>query len=83
VAVPGRDRRVPDSIYVLRVARDLLGPKSDGSALSSTCPTRRDRVGALGILVFVLVLFGVAPSMAVGRSITATAPLLLDGSSAR
>jgi NADH:ubiquinone oxidoreductase subunit 4 (subunit M) len=31
---------------------------------------------ALGILVFVLVLFGVAPSIAIGPVDTATAPLL-------
>jgi NADH-quinone oxidoreductase subunit M len=65
------------SIYVLRVARYIFwGPKSSDPHFQNLPDARGTEWAALGILVFVLVLFGVAPSLAIGPVGTATAPLL-------
>jgi NADH-quinone oxidoreductase subunit M len=65
------------SIYVLRVARHIFwGPKSADPHFHDLPDARGTEWAALGILVFVLVLFGVAPSLAIDPVGTATAPLL-------
>jgi NADH-quinone oxidoreductase subunit M len=65
------------SIYVLRVAKHIFwGPPS----LDPRFQNLPDAVGtewvAIGILVFVIVLFGVLPGIAIGPIDTATVPLL-------
>ena len=65
------------SIYVLRVTRQIFwGAKSDDPHFQHLPDAQGPEWAALGILVFVLVLFGVAPSIAIGPVDTATAPLL-------
>jgi len=65
------------SIYVLRVARQIFwGPKSEDPHFQHLPDAQGPEWAALGILVFVLVLFGVAPSIAIGPVDTATVPLL-------
>jgi NADH-quinone oxidoreductase subunit M len=66
------------SIYVLRVAKQIFwGPKSDDPHFQNLPDAQGPEWAALGILVFVLILFGVAPSLAIGPVDTATIPLLL------
>jgi NADH-quinone oxidoreductase subunit M len=65
------------SIYVLRVAKQIFwGAKSDDPHFQHLPDAKGPEWAAIGILVFVLVLFGVAPSIAIGPVDTATAPLL-------
>ena len=65
------------SIYVLRVAKHIFwGPKSDDPHFQNLPDARGTEWAAIGILVFVLVLFGVAPSIAIGPVDTTTVPLL-------
>src|SRR5687767_3928457 len=65
------------SVYVLRVAKQIFwGPPSSDPHFENLPDARGTEWAALGILVFVLVLFGVAPSIAVGPVDTATGPLL-------
>jgi NADH-quinone oxidoreductase subunit M len=65
------------SIYVLRVARQIFwGPKSADPHFAHLSDAQGPEWAALGILVFVLVLFGVAPGLAIGPVDTATVPLL-------
>jgi NADH-quinone oxidoreductase subunit M len=65
------------SIYVLRVARHIFwGPRSADPHFHDLPDAQGPEWAALGILVFVLVLFGVAPSIAIGPVDTATGPLL-------
>jgi NADH-quinone oxidoreductase subunit M len=65
------------SVYVLRVAKQIFwGPPSSDPHFENLPDARGTEWAALGILVFVLVLFGVAPSLAVAPVDTATVPLL-------
>ena len=65
------------SLYVLRVTRQIFwGPKSADPHFQDLPDARGPEWAALGILVFVLILFGVAPSIAIGPVDTATVPLL-------
>jgi NADH-quinone oxidoreductase subunit M len=65
------------SIYVLRVARQIFwGPRSDDPRFAHLVDAEGPEWAALGILVFVLVLFGVAPGIAIGPVDSATSPLL-------
>ena len=65
------------SVYVLRVAGQIFwGPKSADPHFQDLADAQGPEWAALGILVFVLVLFGVAPSIAIGPVDTATGPLL-------
>jgi NADH-quinone oxidoreductase subunit M len=65
------------SVYVLRVAKHIFwGARSDDPHFHHLPDAKGPEWAALGILVFVLVLFGVAPSIAIGPVDTATAPLL-------
>jgi NADH-quinone oxidoreductase subunit M len=66
------------SIYVLRVTKQIFwGPKSEDPHFQHLPDAVGTEWAALGILVFVLVLFGVAPGLAVGPIDTATVPLLM------
>ena len=66
------------SIYVLRVAGQIFwGPKADDPHFHNLPDAQGPEWAALGILVFVLVLFGVVPSIAIAPVDTATGPLLL------
>ena len=66
------------SIYVLRVAKQIFwGPKSADPRFQNLTDAQGPEWAALGILVFVLVLFGVVPSLAIAPVDTATIPLLL------
>jgi len=66
------------SIYVLRVAGQIFwGPKSPDPHFQHLPDAQGPEWAALGILVFVLVLFGVVPSIAIAPVDTATGPLLL------
>ena len=66
------------SIYVLRVAGQIFwGPRSADPHFHDLPDAKGPEWAALGILVFVLVLFGVVPSIAIGPVDTATAPLLM------
>jgi len=66
------------SIYVLRVAGQIFwGPKSADPHFQHLPDAQGPEWAALGILVFVLVLFGVVPSIAIAPVDTATGPLLL------
>ena len=66
------------SIYVLRVAGQIFwGPRSADPHFQHLPDAQGTEWAALGILVFVLVLFGVAPSIAIAPVDTATGPLLL------
>jgi NADH-quinone oxidoreductase subunit M len=65
------------SVYVLRVAKQIFwGPPSSDPHFENLPDARGTEWAALGILVFVLVLFGVAPSLAVAPVDTATGALL-------
>ena len=65
------------SIYVLRVAGQIFwGPKSADPNFQDLPDAQGPEWVALGILVFVLVLFGVMPGIAIGPVDTATVPLL-------
>ena len=65
------------SIYVLRVAKQIFwGKKSDDPHFQHLPDAQGTEWAALGILVFVLVLFGVAPGLALKPVDTATVPLL-------
>ena len=66
------------SIYVMRVAKQIFwGPKSDDPRFQDMPDAQGPEWAALGILVFVLILFGVVPSLAIGPVDSATVPLLL------
>jgi len=66
------------SIYVLRVARAIFwGPPSTDPHFHNLPDAIGTEWAALGILVFVLVLFGVVPSLAIAPIDTATMPLLM------
>jgi NADH-quinone oxidoreductase subunit M len=66
------------AIYVLRVVGQIFwGPKSADPHLHDLPDAQGPEWAALGILVFVLVLFGVLPSIAIAPVDTATGPLLL------
>jgi NADH-quinone oxidoreductase subunit M len=65
------------SIYVLRVARQIFwGPRSPDPHFQDLPDARGPEWAALGILVFVLVVFGVMPSLAIGPVGTSTVVLL-------
>jgi NADH-quinone oxidoreductase subunit M len=65
------------SIYVLRVTKQIFwGPKSTDPHFQHLPDAQGTEWAALGILVFVLVLFGVVPGLALGPVETATIPLL-------
>lgn len=65
------------SIYVLRVAKQIFwGPVSTDPHFQNLSDARGPEWVALGILVFVLALFGVLPGIAIGPVDTATVPLL-------
>jgi NADH-quinone oxidoreductase subunit M len=65
------------SIYVLRVAKQIfLGKKSDDPHFQHLPDAQGTEWAALGILVFVLVLFGVAPGLGLKPVDTASGPLL-------
>ena len=66
------------SIYVLRVAKQIFwGPPSTDPHFQHLPDARGPEWAALVILVFTLVLFGVAPGIAIAPVDTATVPLLL------
>ena len=66
------------AIYVMRVTKQIFwGPKSDDPRFQHLPDAQGPEWAALGILVFVLVLFGLVPSLAIGPVDTATGPLLL------
>jgi len=66
------------SVYVLRVAKQIFwGPKSPDPHFQHLPDAQGPEWAALVILVFTLVLFGVAPGIALGPVDTATVPLLL------
>ena len=66
------------SIYVLRVTRAIFwGPPSTDPHFQNLPDAVGTEWAALGILVFVLVLFGVVPSLAIAPIDTATMPLLM------
>jgi NADH-quinone oxidoreductase subunit M len=65
------------SIYVLRVTKQIFwGPRSTDPHFQNLPDARGPEWAALVILVFVLVLFGVAPGIALGPVDTATVLLL-------
>jgi NADH-quinone oxidoreductase subunit M len=65
------------SVYVLRVAKQIFwGPRPDDPHFQHLPDAKGPEWAALGILVFVLVLFGVAPGIAINPVDTATGPLL-------
>jgi NADH-quinone oxidoreductase subunit M len=65
------------SIYVLRVAKQIFwGPKTTDPHFHDLHDAQGPEWAALGILVFVIVLFGVAPSLALLHVDSATIPLL-------
>ncbi|OGK86166.1 MAG: hypothetical protein A2X52_14960 [Candidatus Rokubacteria bacterium GWC2_70_16] len=65
------------SIYVLRVAKQIFwGPQAADPHFHHLPDAQGPEWAALVILVFVLVLFGVAPGLALGPVDTATVPLL-------
>jgi NADH-quinone oxidoreductase subunit M len=66
------------SVYVLRVAKQIFwGPKSDDPRFQHLADAQGPEWVALILLVGTLVLFGVAPGIAIGPVDTATVPLLL------
>ena len=66
------------SVYVLRVAKQIFwGPKSADPHFQHLPDAQGTEWAALVILVFTLVLFGVAPGIALGPVDTATVPLLI------
>lgn len=65
------------SIYVLRVAKQIFwGPQATDPHFHDLPDAQGPEWAALVLLVFVLVLFGVAPGIAIGPVDTATIPLL-------
>ena len=65
------------AIYVLRVAKQIFwGPQATDPHFHDLPDAQGPEWAALVILVFVLVLFGVAPGIAIGPVDTATIPLL-------
>jgi NADH-quinone oxidoreductase subunit M len=65
------------SIYVLRVAKQIFwGPESPDPHFRGLPDAQGPEWAALVILVFVIVLFGVMPGIALGPVDTATVPLL-------
>jgi NADH-quinone oxidoreductase subunit M len=65
------------SIYVLRVAKHIFwGPRSTDPRFQNLPDAQGTEWAALGILVFVIVLFGIAPGIAIAPVDTATVPLL-------
>ncbi|MEK7371357.1 MAG: NADH-quinone oxidoreductase subunit M [candidate division NC10 bacterium] len=65
------------AIYVLRVAKQIFwGPQATDAHFHDLLDAQGPEWAALVILVFVLVLFGVAPGIAIGPVDTATIPLL-------
>jgi NADH-quinone oxidoreductase subunit M len=65
------------SIYVLRVSRLVFwGPKSTDPHFQHLPDAQGVEWAAIVILVFVIVLFGVVPSLALGPVDTATMPIL-------
>ena len=65
------------SLYVLRVVRVIFwGPKSADPQFQNLPDAQGTEWVALGLLVFVLVLFGVAPGLAVSPIDASTVPLL-------
>jgi NADH-quinone oxidoreductase subunit M len=65
------------SIYVLRISKLVFwGPKSTDPDFQHLDDAKGTEWVAIGILVFVIVLFGVAPSLALDPVDTATVPLL-------
>ena len=65
------------SVYVLRVTGQIFwGRKSSEPQFQNLPDARGTEWVALGVLVFVLVLFGVAPSIAIGPVDAATASLI-------
>jgi NADH-quinone oxidoreductase subunit M len=74
---PGLAGALLTSVYVLRVARQIFwGPPSDDPRFAHLHDAEGPEWAALGILVFVLVLFGVMPGPAIGLVDSATVPLL-------
>jgi NADH-quinone oxidoreductase subunit M len=66
------------AIYVLRVAKQIFwGPKRDDPMFHNLPDAQGTEWVALVVLVFVLVLFGVVPGIAVDAIDSATAPLLI------
>ncbi len=66
------------SVYVLRVVRHIFwGPPSPDPRFQNLPDAVGTEWVAIGILVFVIVLFGVVPGIAIGPVDTATVPLLL------
>jgi NADH:ubiquinone oxidoreductase subunit 4 (subunit M) len=64
------------AVYVLRVTKQIFwGPPSSG--FHDLPDARGPEWVALVVLVFVLVLFGMAPGLAVDPADTATVPLLI------
>ena len=65
------------TVYVLRVTKQIFwGVQSPDPHFAHLPDARGTEWAALAILVFVLVLFGVAPRLAVGHIDSATVPLL-------
>jgi NADH-quinone oxidoreductase subunit M len=65
------------SIYVLRVSKRIFwGPKSTDPHFQHLPDAQGTEWAAIAILVFVIVLFGVAPGIALGPVDTATVPLV-------
>src|SRR3972149_5431450 len=74
----GAPRASLTAVYVLRVAKQIFwGPKSADPHFQHLPDAQGPEWVALIILVGVLVLFGVAPGIAIGPVDTATGPLLL------
>jgi NADH-quinone oxidoreductase subunit M len=66
------------SIYVLRVTKQIFwGPPAADPHFHDLPDAQGPEWAALVILVFVIVLFGVVPGLAIGPVDTATVPLLL------
>jgi NADH-quinone oxidoreductase subunit M len=75
--LPGVTGAFLTSIYVLRVAKIVFwGPKTTDPQFQHLPDAQGTEWAALIILVFVIVLFGIAPSLALGPVDTATVPLL-------
>jgi NADH-quinone oxidoreductase subunit M len=65
------------SIYVLRISKLVFwGKKSTDPRFQNLADAQGTEWAAIGILVFVIVLFGLAPSIALAPVDTATMPLL-------
>jgi NADH-quinone oxidoreductase subunit M len=65
------------SVYVLRVGKHIFwGPKAEDPHFHDLPDAQGPEWAALGILVFVIVLFGIAPSLALAHVDSATIPLL-------